>query len=74
MVMQYHIVFTPKYRKQIVCVGLKKENRKSIKRIIHIETNRDNRSRSIQRLYTYMYQNTLKYIVSSITRIFKRKN
>ena len=55
---KYHIVFVPKYRKQIIYRQIKADVGKKVRELC--ERNRNNRGRMLSGSYTYVGENTAK--------------
>lgn len=57
---KYHIVFAPKYRRQVIYGRLKQDIVKNIKRLMWEKRNKHNRSRMLSRPYSYVVGNPTK--------------
>ena len=55
---KYHIVFAPKYRRQVIYKRYKSRCRTNIRIIMQKKRNRNNRSRVLSGSYTYASKNT----------------
>ena len=69
---KYHIVFAPKYRRQVIYVRLKQDIGK-ILRDLWEKRNKHNRSRMLSRQYLHVAGNPTKIYHISHNGIFKRE-
>ena len=57
---KYHIVFAPKYRRQIIYGNIKADVANILSNAVQKKRGRDYRGRMLQRSYTYAGKNTTK--------------